>query len=350
MSEMENNLGTLHLTRRKKILFFGIYLLVLAVFVIITLEIILRLKGLQSWQKFEIHIKVSPGETLYTKHPTLGYANIPGEFTIILANGYSFKATNLPNTLRVTHPLSTYGAPGQKEEIWIFGCSCAYGWSLNDQETFPWLLQEKFPEYEVVNYGVNGYGTVQSLIQFREALARGRVPKMVVLAFASWHDDRNIFSRNWRKIIIANNKLGQLVYPYARLDRDGKLNYYLGKVEFNEFPLMEYSAFMHYIELGYNKMEERFWQIREVTKGLILEFANTAKKQQISLVVAGITQSQPTRDMLSFVRENGFKAVDMSVDLSIKENINPNDGHPSASANQKYADKLEAFLRTEVLK
>ena len=113
---------------------------------------------------------------------------------------------------------------------------------------------------------------------------------------------------------------------------------------------MEYSAFSHYIELGYNKMQERYWQIREVTKGLLLEFADTAQKQQISFVAAGITQSQPTRDMLSFVRENGYEAVDMAVDLRIKENLNPHDGHPSALANQQYADKLEAFLRTEVLK
>jgi hypothetical protein len=34
----------------------------------------------------------------------------------------------------------------------------------------------------------------------------------------------------------------------------------------------------------------------------------------------------------------------------MRENTNyPHDGHPSASANKKYADKLVAFLRTKVL-
>ncbi len=317
----------------------------------ITSEIILRLKGLRPWSVHNVVMKVSPGGRFFTKHPTLGYANIPGEFTVTLADGYSFKVTNLPNTLRATHPLSTYGAPGQKEEIWIFGCSLTYGWSLNDPETFPWLLQERFPEYEVVNFGVNGYGTVHSLIQCREALEKGRVPKIVMLNFASWHDERNIFSRNWQKIMAPYNKLGQIAYPYARLDHHGNLHYYLGKVEFHEFPLMRYSAFINFIEEKFDKQEERFYHIRDVTKALILEFANTAKKHDIAVVVTGITQSQPTRDMLSFVQENGFKAVDIAVDLNIKENTNyPHDQHPGASANRKYADKLEAFLRTNVLK
>src|SRR3989442_4574849 len=35
--------------------------------------------------------------------------------------------------------------------------------------SYPWLLQEKFPNYDVVNFGVMGYGTVQSLIQDRKS-------------------------------------------------------------------------------------------------------------------------------------------------------------------------------------
>lgn len=348
---MENCSTPSQITLPKKLLFFGVYLLILTVFVIVTSEIILRLTVFQPWRPSDpVLIKVNPGEKLYANHPTLGFANIPGELTVTLTDGYSFKITNLPNTRRITHPLSTYGAAGQKEEIWIFGCSFTSGWSLNDQETFPWLIQERFPEYEVVNFGVNGYSTLQSLLQFREALAGGRLPKMVVLAFASWHDERNIFSRSWRKAIGPHIKLGQLEYPYARLDRNGKLNYYLGKVEFHDFPLIKYSAFMYFIEQKYNIIEQRYHHMGDVTRALLLEFAITGQEHKIPVVIAGITHSKGTRKMLSFVQENGFKAVDISVDLDIKENINyPHDYHPSARANQQYADKLETFLRKEVL-
>jgi hypothetical protein len=348
---MENNATGSKLTAKKKLLFTVFSLLIFAILLITISEIILRCKGVEPWQTFRLDIKVNPKGHLFVGSPALGYINAPGVFNITLADGYSFKVTNLPNTHRITHPLNTYGAKRTKGEIWIFGCSFTYGWSLNDQETFPWLLQERFPEYEMVNFGVDGYGTVQSLIQLREALAGGRVPKAIILNFASWHDERNIFSRNWQRTIIALKNFGQLFYPYARLGRDGKLNYYLGEVNYHPFPLMGYSALMNFIEQSYDKLEERYYCITDVTKALLLEFAHTAQKEHIPVVIAGITHSKGTRKMLSYVRENGFKAVDISVDLSIKENTNyPHDGHPGPLANRKYADKLGAFLRANVLK
>ena len=269
---------------------------------------------------------------------------------VTLFDGYSFKVTHLPDTQRITHPRSTYGEDRKKAEIWIFGCSFTYGWSLNDQETFPWLLQERFPQYEVVNFGANGYSTVQSLIKLREALAKGRVPKVAILEFASWHDERNLFSRNWQRILAPYNKLGLVEYPYARLDHNGKLIYYTGNVEFNEFPFMRYSALAAFIEQKYDNLKDHFSHILQVTQALVLEFANTAKQHNVPAVVAGVTGNRETYAMLSFVQENGFKAVNIAVDLKIKENTNyPYDGHPSASANKQYADKLEAFLRTKVL-
>jgi len=50
--------------------------------------------------------------------------------------------------------------------------------------------------------------------------------------------------------------------------------------------------------------------------------------------------------MLEFAEKNGIANVDITVDTSLPENNNrPHDSHPSAIANQKYADKLGAFLR-----
>jgi hypothetical protein len=327
-----------------------IYLVILTGLLIIAGETALRIKGVKPWQPISLTIKVTPGDKLYVKHSTLGYANMPGEFTVTLEDGYSFKLTNLPNGSRITHPLSTYKEAESKKEIWIFGCSYTSGWSLNDSETFPWLLQERFPMYQVVNFGVNGYGTVQSLIQFRHVLQERRVPKIVVYAYAGFHVERNVFLRNWRKIVCSFSNLGQQMVPYARLDADGKLEYYLENVEYNEFPLMRHSALMHFIERKYNELEENYYHSRKVTEALILEIAKIAKEKGITFVLAGITDSQGTRNMLSFARNKGIKAIDISVDLDIPGYSNsPHDIHPSALADRKYADKLEAFLRGEGL-
>jgi hypothetical protein len=348
-NDLKDSSTPLQITRRKKILFIVSYLLFLSAFIIITSEIILRVKGFKPWRKAVAHLTVRPGGKLYAKNSTLGYVPIPGEFTITLPDGYQFRATHLPDTHRITHPLSTYDRGRQKEGIWIFGCSFTYGWSLNDQETFPWILQERFPEYEFVNFGVGGYGTVQSLLQLREALAKGQVPKMVILVFGNFHDERNILARSWQKEFAPYNKLGTLEYPYARLDQNGKLNYYMGKVEFREFPFMQYSALANFAEIIYEKLQNHYRRIDEVTKDLLLEFANTAIKRKILVVIADICHYKDP--YLSFAQENGFKAVDISVDPKIKSNTNyPHDNHPSASANRQYAHKLETFLRNEALK
>ncbi len=53
--------------------------MILAVFVIITSEIILRLQGFQPWRAADpVLIKINPVGKVYVKDPTLGFANIQG--------------------------------------------------------------------------------------------------------------------------------------------------------------------------------------------------------------------------------------------------------------------------------
>jgi hypothetical protein len=347
---MDKKFKIFQIITEKKIYFVLLYLFIVLSFFILLSEVIFRFKGIKPWQKDDLGIQVTPGGSFFAKHPTLGYTHLSGNFTITLKDGYSFRVTHLLNTLRVTHPLQTYAKNNKNREVWIFGCSFTHGWSLNDQETYPWLLQKKFPQYEVVNFGVSGYGTIHSLIQFQKALSSGKIPEIVILTYASFHDERYIFSRNRRKYIVPWTKLGPLYQPYARLSQNGKLNYYFDVVGYREFPLMRYSALIHFIEIMYNKYEDLLYQSHQVTKALTLEFARIAHKNNIILVVAGITLDSQTSYLLSFIKENGMMAVDISVDLNNKENTNfPHDNHPSASANKKYADKLEKYLRREVL-
>jgi hypothetical protein len=315
-------------------------------------EMAVRWLGYQPWQVKEIKITVEPGGKFFTPHPTLGYTHVPGAFNAALPDGYTFKVTHLPDTLRVTHPLTTYGMGPRKEEIWIFGCSLTHGWTLNDEETYPWLLQEQFPQYEIVNFGVSGYGTLQSLLQFQEALAERPQPRLVILAYASFHDQRNTLLRLRSKEIVPWNKLGPIVQPYAMLDRAGNLTYTLAGMTYQEFPLMRTSALINLLETTYDyKVEDTFYHSHDVTKAIIREFHRQAQAQGIELVVAGLLSDHLTADTLAFSRNEGIKTVDMSVDLSLRANRNlPHDPHPSPAANRQYAQKLGAFLKSEVLK
>lgn len=348
---MSDAQGSSPLTRRKKFLFYLISYTLIALLLFSLAEGIARLRGFRPWKVKQAEIVVEPGGKFFRAHPTLGYTHLPGQYKVTLAGSYTFKATNLENTLRITHPLDTYHTDAARKQMWILGDSITYGWSVNDEEAYAWLLQESFPDYEVVNFGVSGYGTLHSLIQLREALSRGQAPRVVVLAYASWHDVRNTFIRIRRKMLAPSASLGPLNQPYARLTGDGRLEIFMDTVEYREFPLMRRSAFVHALEETYDNYEERHAHSHEVTKAIIKEMLDLCRAHNIEIVFASLTSDPTTADMSAYCQRLGIKTVSIYVDMNIKENNNlPYDSHPSALAHKQYARRLETFLRTDVLK
>lgn len=54
-------------------------------------------------------------------------------------------------------------------ELMIFGCSFTFGYGLNDDQTWPWLLAKELgPAWKVENYGSNGFGAQQMLAMLEE--------------------------------------------------------------------------------------------------------------------------------------------------------------------------------------
>ncbi len=343
--------NTSSLTRRKTLVFGLVFLTLMATLMLLAAESLARFSGVQPWAKVDPQIQVTPGGRLFTLHPMRGYAQLPGSFVVTLPDGYSFTLTHLPSGLRITHPLPTYTETQAKPEIWIMGCSFTHGWSLNDQDTYPWLLQSRLPQYEVVNYGVEGYGTFHTLLQLREALTTQPSPRAVVYAYASLHDERNTFLRNRRKTIAPRNRLGPLVQPYVRLDRHGHLRAAMATVDYTEFPFMRYSAFAHFLEMTYNRLEDIWAHSHQVSQRLLLEMAELANQYHVEFILATIAEDAHTHEMLAFAQAQGLMGVDISVSSSRTEHTNePHDSHPSPLANTYYAERLETFLRTEVLK
>lgn len=314
------------------------------------LELRLRSLGHKAFVRPDCWVDVHPGGRLVQGHPELGYRYLPGAYTVTLYEAFSFRMTHEDDTLRVTRPNRDEEGPDGRREVWIFGCSLAHGWSLNDDETFPWLLQREFPEVRLVNFGVGGYGTLQSLIQFREALGARDRPALCLLAYASIHDSRNSFSRSRRKQVIPHDrKLGPFSQPVARLDGERGLTSRMSAMSYREFPLMRRSAVVHYLEKAYNDLEDRLLRGPEISRRLIEEFQQRATAAEVPFVLVGMTGAAGTHDTLRYAAQRGISTFDASVDTS-KPGYNnlPYDGHPSAKANREYAQLLIGFLRAEV--
>jgi len=336
------------LSRRKRFLFAAIIWTVIIIAFLSVSEIVLR-RRLGPWQgkSAGMQLQLEPAKPYYQKDIALGYRPEPGMFRITLPGPYSFTITRSSDGLRITHPPNTLVGNGTKE-IWIFGCSVTEGWSLNDEQTYPWILQSRIKSNEVRNFGTAGYSTLQSLIQFREALESGKRPALVVLSYAYFHDPRNTLTRSWMKTWMTNGPvqyLKDVQLPYMKWSADGKPKLLYRPLEYNEVPLARYSGLANTLDETYNRIAESSYHSHEVSKALIEDFAELCRTNQIAFIVAGISSDAVTTEMLEYCRSRGITTVDISVDLNIKENTNlPFDGHPSAVADQQYARKLWPVL------
>ncbi len=309
-------------------------------------ELVVRGQGHEPWAPGRREIQVVPGGELYQPDPVLGYRHRPGPFAIRLTNGYKWVATHGQDTLRRTRAGNREGAGGKG--LWVFGCSFTHGWSLEDDQTYPWKLQEKLPTYDVRNFGVGGYGTLQSYLQLDRELESADPPEICVLAYADFHDARNTFLRERRKSVITWNTRQGLPQPHAWLNDEGELEWGTDESVYREFPGMRRFAFAHFLEQRYNEREAARSRSHDVSKAIIERFQGLCEEHGIRLFVAGISDHEDTADVLAWCRERGIAAGDISVPLDEPGNRNlPHNAHPSARANQEYARRLRAGLEAE---
>jgi hypothetical protein len=90
----------------------------------------------------------------------------------------------------------------------MLGDSFTYGIGVADDETFSARLEALDPRLEVLNTGVNGYGTAQELLLLRDQGLALR-PDVVVVVFF-WNDLGNNYKQPFSRFVL---KDGALVWP-----------------------------------------------------------------------------------------------------------------------------------------
>ena len=139
-------------------------------------------------------------------HPVRGWRNRPDvsvpygepEFnTVVTHNQFGYRG----------RPVEQARTPG-RARVLVLGDSFAYGVGVGDRETFSAQLEALQPELDVINTGVNGYGTGQELLLLRdEGLAFA--PDFVVVSFF-WNDVGNSYTNAVARFSLAGDRL---VYP-----------------------------------------------------------------------------------------------------------------------------------------
>jgi hypothetical protein len=246
-------------------------------------------------------------------------------------------------------------------EIICTGCSFTFGEGLEDQDTWPWLLQKSLPDYSVTNVASMAYGTDQALLAAqREASGAAHAARVVILGFGDFQIERNRSPQGWMVV----------VYPFRKplfLPKGSGLEY-KGLVRFyTPGPLLEKSVFLSHLTNKIGNVVQHIpshEEAREVTIRLITEFARKFEAAGATLVVAmlpyaGDHVGDPKADQAVVIQR--LRAANVLVlvprfprksngSLDAQEfMVSVSDRHPNRSYNALLADELAEFLRTNVL-
>jgi len=271
-----------------------------------------------------------------------GYTCIPGVHIVSLVKG------RVRIDSRITIGGDGYRIAGQASGstrnpgLWIFGCSYTWGLGVNDDETFPWIVQRAMPAFQVRNLGGNGYGNLQALLQMRDAV-RNRIPlpRIAVLVYNDFDLARNVASPSYLRMMNASGQSFErprASVPAGSVDDSGGLR--IGWIPLFQPPTGNAAA-------EESPEPDLEYQIR-VTQALLDSFYEICRQNGIAAVLA--VQSRPSGDpMVEYARRAGYVLADIFVDLDERGGwryrLQPVDGHPNRAAHAQYAARLLDTLR-----
>ena len=242
---------------------------------------------------------------------------------------------------RITRP-PTAPAPSDNVVL-VLGCSFTQGSGVDDRDTFAWRLQERFPDFNVRNFGTGGYGTYQSLIRFRRFLRENRtVPRLVIFGFADFHGYRDRGTRAW----LQTRGNARAVIP-PRVDlRDGRLVEFPGKLV-PLSALARRSVLWNRVETTYRERTEYMQDDEEKTvavqRAVLLRMQEEVARAGSRLLVADLWTSPPNRaPWKKFFEDHRFDVAECVTDRTPF-------AHPDPFWHLLHADCLEDAVRRDGL-
>ena len=307
-------------------------------------EGILWFGGYPGWWQ-TLHISRDDSE--YAPDPDLGWRNREGQFDLVDPERNSpFRYTNWSQGRRATADRDPAQAPAAKPKVLFFGDSYVQGYGLSNQQTFAWIVQQTHPELAVSNFGTADYGTYQSYLAIRLAIAKyARGPCSVFYLFNSFHEGRNVAEPDWVRIV--TQPPPGLFFPYAEM-AGGTLRPQASRGEMvwpvSRWLRLAALAQDYYTRLGsYSRARNK----RAITQALLAMMNDTVLAAGGSFTVILFDMSpEQRRDYREFVRSRGIRFVDCDRPEMKDKRLRLPDGHPNEELNRLLAQWIEPVSST----
>ena len=170
------------------------------------------------------------GGPIFRRDDKLGFTMNPGQFLITEHNAGKTHAFHLAVTERGERATS-YAPVSAPKRILLTGDSGMFGWGVDDEDTFGWLLQTRLSDYQVRNLSMTSYSTVHALLQLQQLEPAATADDLVVLVYHPITNDFNVASHIVLKPMVDGFEvqLGDravmrtMAFPFAAIDSQGAL-------------------------------------------------------------------------------------------------------------------------------
>ncbi len=165
---------------------------------------------------------------LFEKNAVLGFSPRPGRYRITETLDSLHHVFDLSVDAK-GHRATSYQPPRATKRILITGDSALFGWGLDDEETMPWLLQTRLPDYQVINLTMTSYSSVQALLQLQQLDPPPGPDDIVVLEYQCITNPFTVGDaellhplQHGYELQLGDAAMRQMDVPYAVLDGGGK--------------------------------------------------------------------------------------------------------------------------------
>jgi len=250
--------------------------------------------------------------------------------------------------LRGKAPLE-FHKPSDVIRIGIIGASQTFGESVNSDEAYVSLLNKKFNDTEVLNFGVRGYGTDQMFVYYENEAKKYNLD-FTILAFAFHHIPRNIRKFTFYAkpyFVINNNNLDLLGIPvpseFELFDKDIPK---IRKSILNNSLLLRIGL-KNYRAIRKQKIYSDGSEAWDTTLEIITHFSNTAKRNNSHFILLNIEHNYKELEpaLIKFSNEQNIDLINLgpilrgALDSDMPIQI-ANDSHWSTLGHQIVANSI----------
>lgn len=322
------------------------YYLFLVLITPLCFEIALRLLGYSAYHQHQYFIESDPNLCMIASSD-LGFALGEGIYTVSVNGAPRYSATHV-NGKRITR---NKFANDSLPNVFVMGCSFTYGMGVTDSISFPFQLQTTFQQLNIENFGVPGFGNVQSLLQLEREISAGNYPDLVIVNFCDFHQERNSMTPRFRNSLVmgyqrsndeARSQLIKSRFPFYENGSVKTVGYaqlysnWTGRETFasvNYFQTMNDDRLTSAIDLEGNSLR------------IFLKMKELCAKNKVQLLVTNLTRSETSKSFLRRLKKSDIDVLDISLDLQRKKyNQLPFDTHPNSRAHDHFSKKITFWL------